>query len=131
MKIGVFECTGIMGQDFVHPNIQSTTVLCDIGMGEVSQHHAHTFEKFDLNFQFQYEIWFCLQRMVATSNTYVYLKNSIDNEDKTKSSFSQFFCSCCCCLQTTINSLRQFKINFYAYKLLSVMCVIMKLCTHM
>ena len=30
MQIGIFECTGIMGQDLVHPYIQSTTVLCDI-----------------------------------------------------------------------------------------------------
>ena len=30
VQIGIFECTGIMGQDLVHPYIQSTTVLCDI-----------------------------------------------------------------------------------------------------
>ena len=30
MQIGIFECTGIMGQDLVHPYIQSTIVLCDI-----------------------------------------------------------------------------------------------------
>ena len=29
MQIGILECTGIMGQDLVHPYIQSTTVLCD------------------------------------------------------------------------------------------------------
>ena len=29
VQIGIFECTGIMGQDLVHPYIQSTTVLCD------------------------------------------------------------------------------------------------------
>ena len=30
VQIGIFECTGIMGQNLVHPYIQSTTVLCDI-----------------------------------------------------------------------------------------------------
>ena len=34
---------------------QSTVVLCIIGMDGIFQHHAHTFEKSDLNFQFQYE----------------------------------------------------------------------------
>ena len=34
---------------------QSTVVLCIIGMDKVFQHHAHTFEKFDLNFHFQCE----------------------------------------------------------------------------
>ena len=29
VQIGIFECTGIMGQDLVHPYIQSSTVLCD------------------------------------------------------------------------------------------------------
>ena len=30
VQIGIFECTGIMGQDLVHPYIiQSTTVFCD------------------------------------------------------------------------------------------------------
>ena len=29
VKIGIFKCTGIMGQDLVHPYIPSTTVLCD------------------------------------------------------------------------------------------------------
>ena len=29
VQIGIFECTGIMGQDLIHPYIQSTTVLCD------------------------------------------------------------------------------------------------------
>ena len=33
MQIGIFECTGMMGQDFVHPYIQSTTVLCDYDRG--------------------------------------------------------------------------------------------------
>ena len=37
------------------PTSQSTVVLCDMGMDEVFQHHAHTFEKSDLNFHFQYE----------------------------------------------------------------------------
>ena len=31
VQIGIFECTGIMGQDLVHPYIQSTTVLFDAG----------------------------------------------------------------------------------------------------
>ena len=31
---------------------QSTVVLCIVGMDEVFQHHAHTFEKSDLNFHF-------------------------------------------------------------------------------
>ena len=31
VQIGIFECTGIMGQDLVLPYIQSTTVLCDYG----------------------------------------------------------------------------------------------------
>ena len=31
-QIGIFKCTGIMGQDLVHPYIQSTTVLCDTPM---------------------------------------------------------------------------------------------------
>ena len=30
VQIGIFECTGIMGQDLVHPYIQSTTVPCDL-----------------------------------------------------------------------------------------------------
>ena len=29
VQIGIFECTGLMGQDLVHPYIQSTPVLCD------------------------------------------------------------------------------------------------------
>ena len=29
VQIGILECTGMMGQDLVHPYIQSTTVLCD------------------------------------------------------------------------------------------------------
>ena len=29
VQIEIFECTGIMGKDLVHPYIQSTTVLCD------------------------------------------------------------------------------------------------------
>ena len=29
VKIGIIKCTGIMGQDLVHPYIQSTTVLFD------------------------------------------------------------------------------------------------------
>ena len=29
VQIGIFECTGIMGQDLIHPYIKSTTVLCD------------------------------------------------------------------------------------------------------
>ena len=29
VQIGIFECTGIMGQDLVHHFIQSTTILCD------------------------------------------------------------------------------------------------------
>ena len=29
VEIGIFECTGIMGQDLVHPYIQSTAILCD------------------------------------------------------------------------------------------------------
>ena len=28
VQIGIFKCTGIMGQDLIHPYIQSTTVLC-------------------------------------------------------------------------------------------------------
>ena len=27
--IWIFKCTGIIGQDLIHPYIQSTTVLCD------------------------------------------------------------------------------------------------------
>ena len=31
VQIGIFQCTGMVGQDLVHPyNIQSTTVFCDI-----------------------------------------------------------------------------------------------------
>ena len=29
VQIGIYKCTGIMGQDLIHPYIQSTTVLCD------------------------------------------------------------------------------------------------------
>ena len=29
VQIGIFDCTDIMGQDLVHPYIQSTTILCD------------------------------------------------------------------------------------------------------
>ena len=29
VQIRILECRGIMGQDLVHPYIQSTTVLCD------------------------------------------------------------------------------------------------------
>ena len=32
VQIGIFECTGIMGQDLIHPYIQSTTVLCDLNI---------------------------------------------------------------------------------------------------
>ena len=40
MQIRIFECTGIMGQDLVHPYIQSTTVLCDrVGGERVHTHH--------------------------------------------------------------------------------------------
>ena len=31
VQIGIFKCTVIMGQDLIHPYIQSTTVLCDKG----------------------------------------------------------------------------------------------------
>ena len=37
MQIGIFECTGIMGQDLVHPYIQSITVLCG-GLGGARAH---------------------------------------------------------------------------------------------
>ena len=43
MQIGIFECTGIMGKDLIHPYIQSTTVLCDIEKAyglKVAQRHA-------------------------------------------------------------------------------------------
>ena len=36
--------------------IKNTTVLCDIGMDKVFQHHAHTFQISDLNFHFHCEI---------------------------------------------------------------------------
>ena len=29
VQIGIFECTGIMGQDLLYPYTQSTTILCD------------------------------------------------------------------------------------------------------
>ena len=32
VQIGIFKCTGIMGQDLVHPYIQGTTILCDTGL---------------------------------------------------------------------------------------------------
>ena len=50
-------------------------VLLYIGMDEVLQHHSHTFEKCDLNFQFQCE----LCRMVAMG---LYLKYVTHYEKK-------------------------------------------------
>ena len=43
VQIGIFECTGIMGQDLVHPYIQSTTVLCDMYLSTESvSWYVHT-----------------------------------------------------------------------------------------
>ena len=85
-----------------------------IGMDEVFQHHAHTFEKFHLNFHFQCD-QFCCCRTVTMGNIHVHLKygkNCITNKgDITKSSFSQFFCllllllfSLQPCISKTVNS---------------------------
>ena len=54
-----------------------------IGMDEVFQHHAHIFEKSNLNFQFQCE-FSCHRRMVAMGNIHVYLKNCITNNGDNK-----------------------------------------------
>ena len=40
---------------YIHTITKYSSTLY-IGMGEVFQHHAHTFEKFNLNFHFQCEI---------------------------------------------------------------------------
>ena len=62
-----------------HSSVVRVTSVCNItkygstlyiGMDEVFQHHAHTFEEFDLNFHFQCEF----RRMVAMGNIHVYLK---------------------------------------------------------
>ena len=60
-----------------------------IGMDEVFQHHAHTFEKSDLNFHFQCEFSSATTECVAMGNIHVHLKygkNRITNKgDITKS----------------------------------------------
>ena len=43
MQIGIFKCTGIMGQDLVHPYIQSTIVLCDTGTSSSVSPSSSTF----------------------------------------------------------------------------------------
>ena len=84
-----------------------------IGMDEVFQHHAHTFEKSDLNFHFNVNSLLLPQN--GSYGSYVYLKygkNCItNNRDITKSSFSQFFCffllfffSLDPCISKTVNS---------------------------
>ena len=47
VQIEIFKCTGIMGQDLVHPYIQSTTVLCDkyafMTAGNIFESHSSEF----------------------------------------------------------------------------------------
>ena len=65
-------------------------------MDEVFQHHAHTFEKSDLNFHFECEFSSVAAERVTMDNIHMHLKygkNCITNNgDVTKSSFSKFFC---------------------------------------
>ena len=51
---GQTETAYSMSKTFSLTLSQSTVVVC-IGMDEVLQHHSHTFEKCNLNFQFQCE----------------------------------------------------------------------------
>ena len=50
-------CVAWQGQ-IAHDDSEKQLCTLYIGMDEVFQHHAHTFEKSDLNFQFQFSFLF-------------------------------------------------------------------------
>ena len=45
VQIGIFECTGIMGQDLIHPYIQSTTVLSDYFVVQLQRNRLYNTPK--------------------------------------------------------------------------------------
>ena len=64
VQIGILECTGIMGQDLVHPSIQCTAVLCGTcmqllytemtsKMGVVTEYFPRTLRTRTLHFKIQ------------------------------------------------------------------------------